>query len=189
MVNRKNVTSEAVKAVKKDYHAMADFIDTATDSHIISLMMHELEIEKIEESSKLIPNEAEFESVDDKKQWFENFVGNIVDNHIMNSMYELVEEITDCEKNNMEEKCDDGIYAYATDFLKFGLLRRVNCVATRAGDGTRLLRHWKFGLVIYAGHHHTNYQLEAFLMLASVQALLTHRLSHQLIWNRYEISK
>ena len=57
--------------------------------------------------------------------------------------------------------------------------------AARENDGARSIRCWKFFLL----HHRTEssrskYAIEAFHLLAQINALLSPRLAHELIWNR-----
>lgn len=61
---------------------------------------------------------------------------------------------------------DDAVYNYATNFTKLGLLRKVAVNATRYGDGNRMLRHWKYAMLVYHQGHKIKYRLESFLLLA-----------------------
>ena len=173
------------KSVKKDYHAAGDFVDTLTDAHVLALVMQELNISDMTEESKVLPENCEEMTLEDKKQYLTDLIGGIVDKYLIQSLSSTIDQTAD--SSTMPAECSqDGIFNYASNFLKLGLLRRINILATRAGDGNRLLRHWKFAFLIYFSNRNINYQLEAFLFLASVQALLTPRLSHQLLWNRYD---
>jgi hypothetical protein len=111
-------------------------------------------------------------------------VGDLVDSHIMNKVSQTLEHL-----ENREQYCDtehqDSIYNYATNFLKFWLLRKISVVATRSGDGMRILRHWKYAMLLYHQAHKIKYRLEAFLLIAGTLALFSPRQSHQVIWNRF----
>ena len=190
VINRKNITASAVKNVKNEYHAVSDFIDVVTDAYIIALFMTHMNIEKSDETAAagFIPTEIIHGSTDDKAQYFHNLIANIVDTHILNKFSASLNRITDGESQHEKTTDDcsrDGVYQYSTNFLKFALLRRINNMSTRAGDGNRVMRHWRFALLIFFANHHTNYQLESFLLTASVKALLSPRLSHSIVWNRF----
>lgn len=43
---------------------------------------------------------------------------------------------------------------------------------------------WKFLLLHFKADHRTKYALEAFHLIAQVEALLTPRVAHELLWNR-----
>lgn len=79
----------------------------------------------------------------------------------------------------------DGVYNYATNFMKFWLLRKTNVMSTRSGDGNRIVRHWRYAMLLYHTARKTKYRLEAFLLLAGTMALYTPRHKHQIIWNRF----
>ena len=183
LINRKNVTAAAAKSVKNEYHAVSDFFDLATDAYIVSLVMTELKIQKLDETSSLVPVEMSSATQEDKRQFLENFISRIVDGQVMNYFSQVVDQLQDQCPISFETS-GDGVYEYATNFVRFALLRRINLMATRAGDGNRIMRHWRFAFLVYSANHNTNYQLEAFLLTASVKALLTPRMSHQLVWNR-----
>lgn len=57
--------------------------------------------------------------------------------------------------------------------------------AVHEGDGERLLRVWKFLLVIFRSVHKTKYSLEGLLLLINSQFLLPPRLKEQLLYSRF----
>ena len=50
-----------------------------------------------------------------------------------------------------KSECDDGVQMYAEELLSLGLLWHGFHNATREGDGERLLRYWKFLLLVTLG--------------------------------------
>ena len=52
------------------------------------------------------------------------------------------------------------------------------------GDGERILRCWKFALLIFKAYNHSKYALASLLLQAEVIAMLTPRQAHCLKWNR-----
>ena len=77
----------------------------------------------------------------------------------------------------------DTRYNYACTRLSFGLFIR-NFDDAVKGDGLRIVRCWKFLMLIFKAHGHPKYALAAFQMQANIHALLSPREAHQLIWNR-----
>ena len=56
--------------------------------------------------------------------------------------------------------------------------------AVKEGDGERILRCWKFALLIFKACNHSKYALASLLLQAGVNAMLTPRQAHCLKWNR-----
>ena len=52
------------------------------------------------------------------------------------------------------------------------------------GDGKRTCRLWKFLMLHFKTNGRTKYALEAFNLIAQINALLSPQLAHQLMWNR-----
>ena len=57
-------------------------------------------------------------------------------------------------------------------------------MASREGDGERLIRCWKFLLLHFKADRRVKYSVEAYHLLAQVNALLPPHMAHQLTWNR-----
>ena len=57
-------------------------------------------------------------------------------------------------------------------------------MASREGDGERLIRCWKFLLLHFKVDRRVKYSVEAYHLLAQVNALLPPHMAHQLTWNR-----
>lgn len=83
-----------------------------------------------------------------------------------------------------ENKLRDDRYNYSTLRMSMGMLLRNFDNAVKEGDGERILRCWKFALLIYRAKNHTKYALAALQLQACIQALLSPRESNCLMWNR-----
>lgn len=59
------------------------------------------------------------------------------------------------------------------------------CNAIWEGDGDRVLRLWKFLLIVFKGANRRNYAIEAFTALAQYYFTLPPRLAEQLKWSRF----
>ena len=70
----------------------------------------------------------------------------------------------------VQKAAPDGVFNYASAVLNDGLLLLEYKDAIREGDGERILRCWKLMLLYFKYANHFNYQKEAFLLLASVNA-------------------
>ena len=82
------------------------------------------------------------------------------------------------------ESNTDNVRAYACNILSSGLLYMEFVDAIREGDGSRLIRCWKYFLLHFKVSHRTNYAVEAFVLLAHQKFFLSPRMAMQLTWNR-----
>jgi hypothetical protein len=134
-------------------------------------------MDKIGSPCRNIPTALQIADPDMKRRDLRQLVSEIVDTYFLNSITINVDRIED-PTSNMDEvpiAHDDAVLNHAANFTKFGLLRKVSVNATRYGDGSRMLRHWKYAMLLYHQGHRVKYQLESFLLLAGVNALLTPR--------------
>ena len=81
-------------------------------------------------------------------------------------------------------ECNDGVHLYAAELLSLGLLWHGFHDAIREGDGDRILRYWKFLLVVFNSTKHRNYAKEAVNLLLQYNYSLSEREKAQLLWSR-----
>ncbi|CAB3978803.1 hypothetical protein AC249_AIPGENE19565, partial [Paramuricea clavata] len=86
--------------------------------------------------------------------------------------------------NDPKEKVVDDRFNYAYTRLSLGMLLFNFDDAVKEGDGERVMRCWKFMMLIFKAYHHTKYSFAALQLQISTKALLTPRQAHSLIWNR-----
>ena len=100
---------------------------------------------------------------------------------LANSMEEVI-----VEKDTPEPKSKprDDRYNYATLRLSMGMFLKNFDDAVKEGDGDRIIRCWKFAMLIYKAYGHNKYALAALRLQASVMAMLTPRQAEILVWNR-----
>lgn len=82
------------------------------------------------------------------------------------------------------EDTEDHHYNYGCVTLMYGLLLRDIDDAVCEGDGSRIIRLYKFLLLLYKMGKNKNYSLSVLKLLCSVNSLLSQKKSHQLVWNR-----
>ena len=78
----------------------------------------------------------------------------------------------------------DGVHEYACETLSLGLLLMEFIDAIREGDGSRILRCWRYFLPIFRVANRTNYSCEAFTLLAQEKFFFSPRMASQLKWSR-----
>ena len=132
-----------------------------------------------------IPRGAAQEGPAQRKRTLHQIIGEFVDEILMNRMQRQLQIITENRPDQADEEVQDRILNYGLNVMKYCLLRRVNIAATRSGDGDRVIRHWKYALLLYDSAHKTKYRLESFLFLAAMSALYTPRQREQVVWNRF----
>lgn len=108
------------------------------------------------------------------------------DNHVRKQHPESMtsESVTEDSDINTTENEADHIYNYACVRLSFGMLLRNFSDAVKEGDGGRIIRCWKFLLLIYKANNHSKYAFAALHLLANTISLLTPQQANCLVWNR-----
>ena len=101
------------------------------------------------------------------------------------------EDSSECEEDSREgeEDCskggdtkqdidtsDDNVQAYAREVLTLGLIYSEFADGIREGDGDRVIRCWKFLMLIFKATQRKNYSCEAFALLAQLEFILSPRL-------------
>ena len=97
----------------------------------------------------------------------------------------IVKSFVFLDPTSTTTKQSDGVFSYGCLLLSLGLLYREFVDSIREGDGNRVLRCWKYFLLIFNATGRTNYAIEAFVLLAKYHFLLSPRKSNQLIWSRF----
>ena len=77
----------------------------------------------------------------------------------------------------------DRVHLYATEVLTLRLIWHAFHDAIREGDEDRIMRYWKFFLVLFKGTTHRNYAKEAVNVLVQYHYTLSDRQKAQLLWS------
>uniref|UniRef100_A0A1X7UEB4 DUF6589 domain-containing protein n=1 Tax=Amphimedon queenslandica TaxID=400682 RepID=A0A1X7UEB4_AMPQE len=87
--------------------------------------------------------------------------------------------------HNLEQDIQgDGVKAYAVQILSQGLLYMEFSDALREWDGYRILRCWRYLMLVFWSRQRKNYCIEGQNLLGQFHFYLNERQSHQLIWSR-----
>ena len=86
--------------------------------------------------------------------------------------------------NTYKKTLDDSVRNYADEVFSLGMFLLEFIDAIHEGDGGRILRCWKFMLLIFKASNKTKYSIEAFNLLSQYYFILSKRLSKQLLWSR-----
>ena len=88
------------------------------------------------------------------------------------------------DKHSENLKNYDGVFAYAKEVLTLGSLYMEYINSVREGDGIRILRCWRFLLVIFKATGKRKYSIQAATLLFQYHYIFTDRMKHQLLWSR-----
>ena len=170
LINRTNVPSKP----KNNVNAAEEFFETVVVSHFIAAALHHFKMSGTMESpSSTVLSQIEQEKNKETKQkLFHSAIAGMVKTYINITPFE-------CK----EHKDDDQVRAYAREVLTLGALLMEFNDAVHEGDGERLLRVWKFFLIVFRSVNKTKYSLEGLLLLIHTQVLLSPRLKHQLMYS------
>ena len=171
LINRRNVTKDPTSNVS----ACEDFFVHVVEVHIISAFMTAFQMSSLDDTPSTDIFSADSDS-STRRRFFLDAIQNVLDDHIDISI--------DGEGNSDEARDDDHVLSYARDVLTLELLYIEFQDAIREGDGERLLRCWRYLLLIFKVSHHTNYSVEAFTLLAQYHFTFSERMCKQLIWSR-----
>ena len=90
---------------------------------------------------------------------------------------------TTTESTNTEST--DSVHLYAKELLSLALLWHQYHDAVREGDGKRVLRCWKFLMIIFKSSQYHHYSKEAVRLLLNHLYVLSPRQRAQLRWSRF----
>ena len=169
LINRRNVVSDP----SDDVNACEDFLELIVIAHILCAIMAVLGMETLDDnpSSVFFP-EGE---VREKTAVLQS-AAKVVINDYTDFTYPARKQPTSHK---------DHIHEYAKEVLTLGLFFLDYKDAIREGDGTRVLRSWKYLLLFFRATGHKNYTIEAFTLLAQHYYFFPPRLSQQLLWSRF----
>ena len=100
--------------------------------------------------------------------------------------HEKTHDLKKAEAITTPTQCSDDMFNYQLALLEYGMLYKNFCDAISEGDGGRLLRCWKYFLMIMKkdGARSRKYPLEGLNLLCQTYAILFPRDAHRLVWNR-----
>lgn len=172
-INRRNVS----ESCKRDVNACEDFFQLVVTGHIVVAAMSFLGMSSVDDtpSQTVIPEDAWTLSDEERASLLLGVTKQIVDKYVDLAI----------QYDSDKSTADDTVYSYACETLSLGLLFLEFQDGIREGDGDRILRVWKFLLLLFKASKRTNYALEAFTLLVHHHILLPPRLAEQLKWSRF----
>uniref|UniRef100_A0A1X7TR30 DUF6589 domain-containing protein n=1 Tax=Amphimedon queenslandica TaxID=400682 RepID=A0A1X7TR30_AMPQE len=163
-----------------NFDACDDFFKIVLSSHVVTAAMELLNMKNFEDTpanDELFPAEAWLEGTETRKDVLYRFSSQIVKR--------FVDVDTSFDVRESPSNNEDKVLAYSKLLMSLGMIYLEYCDGIKEGDGMRVLRCWRYMLLIFKATGRTNYSIEAFNMLAQYHFLLSNRQKHQLIWGRF----
>ena len=88
------------------------------------------------------------------------------------------------QASDASDECNDLVLEYARETLTLGLFLMEFIDAIREGDGHRIIRCWRFFLLLFKASNRKNYSIEAFTLLCQFHFIFSERMKQQLVWSR-----
>ncbi len=171
VINRRNVK----KHPSDNMTACEDFFLLVVEVHILTAAMTVFGMRSVDDqpSSVFFPEgSSELDTLQRR-------------NILMLAVRKVVGKVVDLSYGEEKQAAtEDHIQAYASEVLALGLLLMEFNDAIREGDGPRIIRCWRYFLLLFKMTNRTNYSIEAFTLLAQYHFLLSLRMAMQLTMNR-----
>ena len=157
---------------KKAVDANIDFLVTVVKGHLLASACEELGIANPDDSISL-PLTIQRALVQRKWEYISHLASQIVEK---NTLIDITSYVADTE---------DKIYNYTRVLCHYGCLVLEFRDAWGEGDGERIFHCWWLLLPHFKASGRTKYSLEALRIQLQAKSLLSPRLAHQLIWDRF----
>ena len=168
---RRSVT----KKIKSDPTSCEEFLILVLEAHILDIAMTYFDLDSLDDTPKSSTfSKEQFLDVSPSERT-EIFM-SAVQKLLSDNTYEYV----------LGRKRDDAdrVLVYGKELLSLGMLYFEFADAIREGDGTRLLRCWRYLLLVFKATNKNKYALQAAILLFQYHFLFTDRMKHQLLWSR-----
>ena len=156
-LNRTNVPTD----VKRDFNACEDFVETVTDSYVIAAALETFGMKSTSDTpdDNVIENAQDLwmQPKEERKDCMEKLCLKVYKKFISLSYNSTPKEYIYTDS--------DCVSSYAIQLLRIGMLYMEFADGIREGDGSRVLRCWRYFLPIFRASHSTNYAGEALRLL------------------------
>lgn len=173
LINRRNVTAHP----KCNVDATEDFFELVVDAYVVASVMSSLKMTTLQDcpDPSVISEDTWWQDDQVRAKVLNDVSRRVVDKHV---------NLDTVFKKKKEEETASTVYDYTSLVISLGLLYLDFKDAVREGDGERVLRIWKYFMLIWKVTGHKNYACEAFTLL-SQYILLPPHLAEQLKWSRF----
>ena len=182
LINRRNVPKDPTTNVS----ACEDFLLHVVEAHILSACMVAFNMSSLDgtPSQSIFTKEHTKKDSATRRKHLLDTIQQVLQKHVDLSIGSEATGDVEEEGNQEEAKNENHVLSYACDVLTLGLLYMEFADAVREGDGERILRCWRYLLLVFKASGRTNYSIEAFTLLSQYHFLFSERMRMQLIWSR-----
>lgn len=179
----------------KPAHSLFDF---CLKARIIAATLAVMGIGSVDDECHDVPKAEDSKS--SKTDYLFKLASKVVDDYVLDGSgnellaKSLVDDEQDMSSTDVRDtsstdesasKFQDDMFSYQRALLEYGLLLYNFKDSVNEGDGTRIIRCWKFFLLhLKNSKSSTKYALKALYLMFQVYALLSPKAAHELIWNR-----
>lgn len=163
------------KKIKCDPTACEEFFILVVEGHIISVAMSFFQLPSVTGDS----NSPEF-----GKEHFLDASPLRRKELFMSSMKTLVSQNIYKYVMEKEEGDIDTVMVYGKEVLSLGMLYLEFTDGIREGDGSRILRCWRYLLLVFKATNKRKYAVQAATLLIQYHFIFTERMKQQLMWSR-----
>ncbi|KAK3731074.1 hypothetical protein QZH41_012180 [Actinostola sp. cb2023] len=194
LINRRNVKTRVDSAVKPAH----SLFDLCLKARIIAATLAVMGIGSVDDECHDVPKAEDSKS--SKADYLFKLASKVVDDYVLDGSgnellaKSLVDDEQDMSSTDVRDtsstdesasKFQDDMFSYQRALLEYGLLLYNFKDSVNEGDGTRIIRCWKFFLLhLKNSKSSTKYALKALYLMFQVYALLSPKAAHELIWNR-----
>ena len=173
LIKRSNVRIKP----KSNFDACDDFLKTVITGYILALAMSLLGMETVDDMPKTsdLPPTTWLLDDDERRAMLHSVTQTIV-----NSMSFGYND-GNCTFTN---STDDGVFQYAQQLINLGCFYLEYDDAVKEGDGERVLRCWRYLLLIFKNFGRKNYAKEALMLLCQHDYFLPSQLAKRLLCSK-----
>lgn len=177
--------------IKSDPTACEEFFLLVVEAHIISLSMKEFGFE----SADSIPQNLKFSKEQfldqppkKRTEVIQKAVSQLIDKCMFTT--KLSEQASDKASSKTGKKKmkrneeEDNVMAYGKEVMTLGLLYMEYCDSIKEGDGLRIIRCWRYMLLLFKMTNKRKYSIQASTLLLQYHFIFTERMRNQLLWSR-----
>ena len=165
--------STKVSSVKAAYYKLQVILK----GHVIAAALHYFKMKSVDDDlPPQVIGDLKQLRVCQRKDYFNKIVENVIK--------DVVKLPNNPGTKSEADDKPDGVFKYAQEVLTYTLLYAELEDAIKEGDGPRVIRCWKFLLLIFKASNRSKYALEAATLLIKLQ-IFPERLQQQMIWSRF----
>lgn len=167
---RRSVTAK----IKSDPTACEEFFLIVLEAHILSAAMNFYQLDSLDGTPKASQFQSQFLSAtpNERRKIFLSSVKELISSHTHRLAID----------KSINDK--DGVLCYGKELLSLGMLYLELLDAIREGDGFRILRCWRYLLLVFKATNKRKYAVQAATLILQYEVIFTERMRNQLIWNR-----